>query len=370
MKFCFWGNISKGFEGKPMGGGEKQQYLIALYLSKLGHEVVIIDFLCEEDYSTDGVTILSLKKEKKQNRVNTYRAFYSLLKKSEPDVYYARIRSSIHLLALYISKRKKKKFIYHSAHDLDASYFKDRWKGFYLQTPSYIKRFIHIIHSEFLFPIILKFSDLIICQNNFQFNTYLKKKHKSKKLLIVNNLFVFDDDNGIEKDKREDKNDFITVSSLDLRKGINDLLSLIKENPEKSFVVIGKARDSNGKAFVESIKKIDNCKYFGFLPQKEVLSYIAESKYLLSTSKGEGFPNVFLESWSVGTPVISLNIDPSDVIVKHNLGKYYNNNFDDLSLDIKKIKLDKTPNHYVSYVKNNHDPIIEMNKLINSIEKL
>jgi len=67
MKFCFWGNISNGFEGKPMGGGEKQQYLIALNLAKLGHEVVIIDFSIEQDIITNGVKILSLGQEKKWN---------------------------------------------------------------------------------------------------------------------------------------------------------------------------------------------------------------------------------------------------------------------------------------------------------------
>lgn len=368
MKFCFWGNISKGFEGKPMGGGEKQQYLIALYLSKLGHEVVIIDFICEKDYFIKGISVLSLKSEKRRRGINTYRAFYLLLKKNESDIYYARIRSSIHLIALYVAKKKKKKFVYHSAHDLDASFFIDRWKGFYLKTPSYMKRLIHIIHSEFLFPIVLKFSDLIICQNNFQFNTYLKKRIKEKKLLIVNNLFVFNNNN--PKINKVKNNDFITVSSLDLRKGINNLLKLIKENPKKSFIVIGKARDKKGKEFVESIKKIDNCQYFGFLSQEEVLNYISESKHLLSTSTGEGFPNVFIESWSLGTPVISLNINPSDVITEHNLGKYYKQDLKALMNDIEYLNLVENSSHYIKYVEENHNPKKEMEKLIYKLNAL
>jgi len=41
---------------------------------------------------------------------------------------------------------------------------------------------------------------------------------------------------------------------------------------------------------------------------------------VINTSNFEGFPNIFLEAWATGVPVISLNVDPGNVIKKRRLG--------------------------------------------------
>jgi glycosyltransferase involved in cell wall biosynthesis len=46
----------------------------------------------------------------------------------------------------------------------------------------------------------------------------------------------------------------------------------------------------------------------------------SESSILLSTSDEEGFPQTFLESWSHGTPTVTLGIDPDRVIQELSLG--------------------------------------------------
>ena len=51
-----------------------------------------------------------------------------------------------------------------------------------------------------------------------------------------------------------------------------------------------------------------------------MLKLISKSDALISTSEAEGFPNVFIESWYLGKPVISLHVDPSDIIKSNNLG--------------------------------------------------
>jgi glycosyltransferase involved in cell wall biosynthesis len=47
---------------------------------------------------------------------------------------------------------------------------------------------------------------------------------------------------------------------------------------------------------------------------------IADAPLLLCTSDQEGFPNTFVQAWSNGTPVITLQIDPDNIIKRLELG--------------------------------------------------
>jgi glycosyltransferase involved in cell wall biosynthesis len=49
--------------------------------------------------------------------------------------------------------------------------------------------------------------------------------------------------------------------------------------------------------------------------------YYDQASLFLNTSSVEGFPNTFLQSWSLGTPVMSAGVDPSSIIKKYELGE-------------------------------------------------
>jgi glycosyltransferase involved in cell wall biosynthesis len=57
---------------------------------------------------------------------------------------------------------------------------------------------------------------------------------------------------------------------------------------------------------------------------------IANSKALVSTSPMEGFPNIFIEAWACGIPVLSLYFDPGGVIKREQLGEVAEGNLDQL----------------------------------------
>jgi glycosyltransferase involved in cell wall biosynthesis len=70
----------------------------------------------------------------------------------------------------------------------------------------------------------------------------------------------------------------------------------------------------------EGARGVENLELIGRTPRAEVLELIARSYAVVVTSAAEGMPNVFLEAWSRGVPVISLDYDPDGKIARERLG--------------------------------------------------
>jgi glycosyltransferase involved in cell wall biosynthesis len=103
------------------------------------------------------------------------------------------------------------------------------------------------------------------------------------------------------------------------------LLEIAKSLPNVHFVVCGglsSHRTPQGYAepIVDGLKALSNVQYLGQVAPAKTLDIIGNAGILLSTSELEGFPSVFLEAWASGTPVVSLKIDPDQVIQRKKLG--------------------------------------------------
>ena len=59
-----------------------------------------------------------------------------------------------------------------------------------------------------------------------------------------------------------------------------------------------------------AVEQIENLEVLGQLPHEQLLSLIDRAVAVVSTSAAEGMPNVFLEAWARGVPVLSLDYDP------------------------------------------------------------
>ena len=70
----------------------------------------------------------------------------------------------------------------------------------------------------------------------------------------------------------------------------------------------------------EAADRLPNLELLGLLPRSEVLRLIERAFAVLSTSEAEGMPNIFLEAWARGIPVVSLDYDPDGQIEKLGMG--------------------------------------------------
>ena len=63
--------------------------------------------------------------------------------------------------------------------------------------------------------------------------------------------------------------------------------------------------------------------------------YLDKSRLLINTSSAEGFPNTFVHAFAHGVPVVSLDVDPDNIIKRYNLGFHVNG---DVRVAVNKIK--------------------------------
>jgi glycosyltransferase involved in cell wall biosynthesis len=106
-------------------------------------------------------------------------------------------------------------------------------------------------------------------------------------------------------------------------KGADNLLNLINLlDASIKIIIVGSPKNNKPKKIYEELRKKKNVFLKGHRDHKETLELIANAKAVINTSYYEGFPNIYLEAWGAGVPVISLNVNPGGIIDKFNLGIY------------------------------------------------
>lgn len=320
MKICFWGNIVGALTGKTEGGGELQIAFIAKALAGCGHEVVVVDYNIKEDFTTpEGIKVHSISGWDKGLRVvrtltRRLPALYSALKSQNADVYYCRIRDFRHIIAYWVARKLKARFVLHMASDLDAMDFRQRWNNFYFDKSASLWWFFSGLLVEAVYPYLLRHADMVLVQHDGQKDILLKKNIKPT---VFHNLI---DMSKMPKMHNCERTDFIYVGWFDKRKGFPDFYEIVTKAPGHTFKVIGSPREDTGQYYFNKLREHPNVTLLGELSHSKTIKEINDSKALISTSHMEGFPNVFIEAWACGIPVYSLNVDPGSVIEKEELG--------------------------------------------------
>ena len=356
MKVCFWGKIADALKGETGGGGELQIALMAKTLAALGHEVVVVDLNITDEFITDeGIRVCPVKGYNKGLKIlrtlthrlpGLYRTFVGI----KADVYYCRIREYRHIIVYMAAQKVKAKFILGLASDLDILSIRKRWKHFYSMNVKDLWGVFNGIVGEIVYPFLLRKADWVLVQHEGQKELLRKRKIES---IIFPNVI---DTNAFDLVLKPEKKDFVYVGSLDTRKGFVNFFKLVQCSPTISFRVIGTPRDDTGSHFYEKLKVMNNVVLTGRLSHKETIRQISNSKALISTSPMEGFPNIFIEAWACGVPVLSLYVDPGGVIEREDLGVIVNGNLKSLQSAINKFTISNGfANRAISYIQRNHE---------------
>ncbi len=324
------------------GGAEVQLSLLAKELAKdkkLDVNFMVADYRQKDIENYSGVKVWK-SLNFKTSKIKQTKDFFKIFKKINADIYIQRtLTPQSGLIALYC-KLKRKKFIYMVAHDRETDGTHEVYSN---------------IFKNFLAKLTFKLTYKIIVQNGYQKNNILNNFNR--------NSFLLNSSYKIDKEKNTKKYYILWIGRSEDWKRPKLFLKLTKEFPNEKFVMICPSATNNSalsKKIKLKAKKIKNMEFHEFIPFDKINDYFLNAKIFVNTSTQEGFPNTFIQSAKNKTPIISLNVNPNNILNKYDIGFYCNDNFKKMKDNLNKLLKDKKlykkmQDNAYKYVKENHN---------------
>jgi len=180
----------------------------------------------------------------------------------------------------------------------------------------------------------MRFVGAVAAQTEVQRSGFQKKFGKDA--VVIRNVLTLPDDDDISKDGY-----VLWVGNSSDDKQPHLVLELARALPDVRFrMIMTLTAWRNDDSFIrDQLGKLPNLEYLGAVPFGEIAQHYKRARLFISTSKCEGFPNTFLQSWQYRTPVISLLVDPDGVIGCHDLGRV-SGTFDNMVRQIRELHAD------------------------------
>ncbi len=243
------------------------------------------------------------------------------LEQTAPDVIYQRCGTALTGVAAYFAQRHKRKLIFHVASDRDVYP-----KPFAWQKP-------HSIFEYKMTEYGILHADSIIAQTQYQADI-LAQNFKKKAIVIPNG-------HPVPRDCRK-KNDKILILWIGNWKPVKrpelfiELAKKIGQMKDTRLTMLG--RTDNYDALVATARK-NNVNVLGEVDNRKVNELLENAHLLVNTSAHEGFSNTFIQAWMRRVPVLSLQVDPDNLIRNKGIG-YCTGSLDSLISTTKELVLD------------------------------
>lgn len=304
-----------GHDTGHIGGIERQQAMMAMWLANKGYEVKMVtwDEFGEDVTKVSGVSVYRMCK--RDAGVKLLRFFYprwsslnKAMSRANADIYYYNLGDLGLGQVVHWTKRHNKKTIYSVACDAHCE----------ADLP-----LLGALRERKLFQYGLKNVDKIIVQSKKQQIMLAENFNRESEVIPMPSDGVAENELNSSAPTDNKKTRILWVGRLSEEKRLEWLLEIAEKCPEYMFDVLGSANYQNdyAKKLLEKAATLENVILHGRISHDVIGEYYRNASLLCCTSEYEGFPNVFLEAWSVGVPVIS-TVDPDDVIATHNLGRF------------------------------------------------
>ncbi|MBD3196709.1 MAG: glycosyltransferase [Candidatus Lokiarchaeota archaeon] len=350
IRVCFFSHFGYALYNPKskilFGGAEVQLYLISKMLSKLDlFDIHIIlgynNFNLFKIQKFNKIK-LHLSLPIKSNIINQSIGVINLfltLAKINPDVIIQRGGSIPTGLIALFSKIFRKKFIFSIAHKNDVI---KGGKDFPIQI---------------FYNFGLKNCNYIIAQSRDQISLL-----EEEKCLSNRNIKLIKSGYDLGSFQKEEKDFILWVGRAVYWKRPYLYLKLARDIPDENFVMICPLFED--KELFDNLKQeaqeISNLTYIDYVPFNHINQYFESAKIFINTSIKEGFPNTFIQASKNGTPILSLKVDPDNILDRYEIGHSFNDDYNRLKGRIITLlkenqKYSKLSNNCFQYAKRNHN---------------
>lgn len=346
-----------------LGGAELQLYNLATELAKdrkFSVNVVVKEMPVDQELR-EGVMLHNIYipegKAKYFHVPSVVFNLFRVLKKVDADVYLERGATYQTGLIAFFCKLYGKKFLYMAAHDGDTNPALNPYRS------GFVRRIFW-----WVFESGLKRADAIVVQNERQVRDLQQYYGRDSHLRMSAHRFQALAEPPLTKDL------VLWVARGEDWKRPEVFIGLAQELPKQKFLMImpeSPRFEAYAQAIKERAKQIDNLEFIDFVPPNQIDRYFERALVFVNTSTHEGFPNTFIQAAKARTPILSLAVNPNNMISNFGLGIFADNDLSKLKQGLVALLLDKdfwvrSAENVHAYARANHDleKIIEDDKRI------
>ncbi|HEY7381987.1 MAG TPA: glycosyltransferase family 4 protein [Gaiella sp.] len=295
------------------GGAERQMMLLATTLARRGVHVAHIVYPVRERVSGLDPHLTLVTRGRYSAKLplvgRLVEGFHMVRALWEADGRVVVVRTGTPVVGFLgiFAKLRRRRFVFSSANDSD--FLADKYRGQMLKRRTY--------------RLGVRLADVVVVQTQHQLDIARTTFPRVRDYEVIPSFADIPELPPPAADRRE----FLWIGRLIEHKQPLRFVDLAAEEPEARFVMLPAVWKESAAPeremhlrLLEAAERIPNLEVRERLPHPELMDLIAGSVAVVSTSRLEGMPNIFLEAWARGVPVLTLDFDPDGLVARRGLG--------------------------------------------------
>ncbi|MGI9301874.1 MAG: glycosyltransferase family 4 protein [Gammaproteobacteria bacterium] len=311
-KICI---VCDGYWDQLQGGAEYQLYLMAHELADRGHDVSYVFVDRGTPIRQTSVKLIPLRIGRVVKRVfypYHFLLFFRLqrcLEEIKPDFVINRVGNGLTGICARFCRKSSARMIWHIANETDLIPLEIKFK----------RTMLCSIIDKRLLEYGLRNSTYVVAQAMYQAEL-LKRRYGRDTDLILPNFHPQPRDEVHKANPLK----VVWIANIKPKKQPQRFIELAQHfsgREDVQFVMVGRPESERFRREIESlVAGMDNLEYLGELPIEEVNRILSTAHIFVNTSIYEGFPNTFIQAWMREAVVVSLHLDPDDVLKNNGVG--------------------------------------------------